>query len=58
MTAASVALLVEDNEKYSDITYDTIMSNLLPQDFVMSGSGFTEGVMLEDLLGHRTGMAA
>ncbi|CAG7959491.1 unnamed protein product [Penicillium salamii] len=58
MTAASVALLVGDNERYPDITYDAIMSNLLPEDFVMSSSELTEGVMVEDLLSHRTGMAA
>lgn len=57
MTAASIALLVEDNEKYPDIHYDTIMSTLLPEDFVMSDPSFTESVTVEDLLSHRTGMA-
>jgi len=57
LTAASIALLVEDNEEYPEIQYDAIMSSLLPEDFVISGSGFTEGVTIEDLLSHRTGMA-
>jgi CubicO group peptidase (beta-lactamase class C family) len=56
LTAASIALLVED-EAYPEIQYDAIMSSLIPEDFVMSGSGFTEGVTVEDLLSHRTGMA-
>jgi CubicO group peptidase (beta-lactamase class C family) len=57
LTAASIALLVEDNEEYPEVQYDTLISSLLPEDFVMSGSGFTEGVTVEDLLSHRTGMA-
>lgn len=57
LTAASIALLIDDNEKYPDIQYDTIMSTLLPEDFVMSDPSFTESVTVEDLLGHRTGMA-
>src|ERR1700712_157272 len=40
MTAASVALLVHDNGNYPDIQYDTIMSNLLPGDFVISALGY------------------
>lgn len=57
LTAASIALLVEENEEYPEVQYDTLMSTLLPEDFVMSGSGFTEGVTVEDLLSHRTGAA-
>jgi CubicO group peptidase (beta-lactamase class C family) len=57
LTAASVALLVADNENYPEMQYDTSMSSLLPDDFVMSGVGYTEGVTVEDILSHRTGMA-
>ncbi|KAJ5348051.1 uncharacterized protein N7506_001304 [Penicillium brevicompactum] len=57
ITAASVAILVEDNEDYHEIKYDALMSNLLPEDFVMSCPGHSKGVMVEDLLSHRTGMA-
>ncbi|KAJ8131382.1 hypothetical protein O1611_g2241 [Lasiodiplodia mahajangana] len=56
MTAASVALLVRDNDKYPDVQYDSIVSSLLPGDFVMPGQGYTEGVSIDDILGHRTGM--
>ncbi|KAI0539410.1 beta-lactamase family protein [Xylaria digitata] len=56
LTAASVGLLVRDNDKYPDVQYDAIMSKLLPEDFVMSGQGYTEGVTVEDILSHRTGL--
>ncbi|KAF2964176.1 hypothetical protein GQX73_g9404 [Xylaria multiplex] len=56
LTAASVGLLVRDNDKYPDVQYETIMSKLLPEDFVMSGQGYTEGVTVEDILSHRTGL--
>lgn len=58
LTAASVGLLVNDDEKYHDVQYDTAMSSLLPDDFVMSGEGYTEGVTVEDILSHRSGMAS
>jgi CubicO group peptidase (beta-lactamase class C family) len=56
LTAASVALLVDD-EKYPDIKYEAEMAKLLPGDFVMPGQGY-EGVTLEDILSHRTGLAS
>jgi CubicO group peptidase (beta-lactamase class C family) len=56
LTAASVGLLVHDNEKYPDVQYEAIVSRLLPGDFVMPGTGYTESVTVEDLLSHRTGM--
>jgi CubicO group peptidase (beta-lactamase class C family) len=58
LTAASVGLLVQDNENYPEVQYDATMSSLLPDDFVMSGVGYTEGVTVDDILSHRTGMAA
>lgn len=58
LTAASVALLVSDNEKHPEVQYEATMSSLLPDDFVMPGKEYTEGVMLDDILSHRTGMAS
>lgn len=55
LTAASVGLLVDD-DKYPHIQYGAVMSKLLPEDFVMPGEGYTEGVTVEDMLSHRTGM--
>ncbi|KAI8634286.1 beta-lactamase family protein [Xylariaceae sp. FL1651] len=56
LTAASVGLLVHDNERYPEVQYEATMSSLLPEDFVMPGKGYTEGVTVEDILSHRTGM--
>ncbi|KAL7794413.1 beta-lactamase/transpeptidase-like protein [Trichoderma ceciliae] len=55
LTAASVALLVAD-DRYPEITYEAEMAKLLPGDFVMPGQGY-EGVTVEDILSHRSGMA-
>lgn len=57
LTAASVGLLVHDDKKYPEVQYEATMSSLLPDDFVMSGEGYTGGVTVEDVLSHRTGMA-
>jgi CubicO group peptidase (beta-lactamase class C family) len=57
LTAAAVALLVDDNDKYPLVQYETPMSNLLPDDFVTPGKNHVD-VTLEDILSHRTGMAA
>lgn len=56
LTAASVALLVEDDENYPHIKYTTPMSTLLPDDFIMSDAQYTKEVTVEDVLSHRTGM--
>ncbi|RJE17487.1 hypothetical protein PHISCL_10175 [Aspergillus sclerotialis] len=55
LTAASVALLVDDKE-HPKVQYDALMSDLLPDDFVMSEKSYTEGITVEDILSHRTGM--
>jgi CubicO group peptidase (beta-lactamase class C family) len=57
LTAAAVGILVADNDKYPEVQYEAAMSSLLPDDFVMQGVGYTEGVTVEDVLSHRTGMA-
>jgi CubicO group peptidase (beta-lactamase class C family) len=57
LTAASIGLLVADDENYPEVRYETVMSSLLPEDFVMPGTGYTEGVTVEDILSHRSGMA-
>lgn len=57
LTAASVALLVSDDVNYPDVKYDAPMAALLPDDFVMPGNDHND-VTVEDILSHRTGMAA
>ena len=56
LTAASIALLVEDDD-HPDVKYDAKMSDLLPGNFEMPGEEH-KGVTLDDLLGHRTGLAS
>ncbi|XWW98693.1 hypothetical protein V2A60_006695 [Cordyceps javanica] len=56
MTAASVALLVEDDERYPAVRYDAVVSELLPGDFVMPTEALTKEVTVDDILSHRTGM--
>ncbi|KAI0106037.1 beta-lactamase family protein [Daldinia grandis] len=57
LTAAAVALLIDDDEKYPEVQYEAVMSQLLPDDFVMPSAGYTENVTVEDILSHRSGMA-
>ena len=56
LTAASVALLVVDDENYPQVKWDTPMSKLLPTEFVMSSRQYTQDVTVEDILSHRTGL--
>lgn len=58
LTAASVALLVDDDVKYPEVQWEATMSSLLPDDFVMSTAAHTKGVTVEDVLSHRTGLAS
>ncbi|KAF5246169.1 hypothetical protein FANTH_6936 [Fusarium anthophilum] len=55
LTAAAIALLVKDNN-FPEVQYDSIVSELLPEDFVMSDELHTNTVTIDDLLGHHTGM--
>jgi len=56
MTAAAVALLVEDDETYPHIQWDIPVHKLLPEDFVMKEREYTEGVTVEDIVSHRSGL--
>lgn len=55
LTAASVGLLAIDDLNYPQLQWDTPMSELLPEDFIMSGDGYTKQVTVEDILSHRSG---
>ncbi|GAB7325825.1 hypothetical protein MBLNU13_g09905t1 [Cladosporium sp. NU13] len=57
LTAASVALLVEDNENFPEVQWKTPLHELLPEDFAMPTPELTKRVTVEDVLSHRTGMA-
>jgi CubicO group peptidase (beta-lactamase class C family) len=56
LTAAAVGLLVDDHENFPEVDYEATMSSLLPEDFVLSEAEYTEGVTLEDILSHRSGI--
>ncbi|KAM5463511.1 hypothetical protein MauCBS54593_007505 [Microsporum audouinii] len=55
LTATAVALLVRDNENYPQVQFDSAMSSLLPDDFVMCGDNHKD-VTVEDILTHQTGI--
>ncbi|KAM0244935.1 hypothetical protein ACHAP5_005842 [Fusarium lateritium] len=55
LTGAAIELLVADDE-FPEIQYDALMSELLPDDFVLFEESYTKVVTIDDLLGHRTGM--
>lgn len=55
LTAASVGLLAVDDFQHPQLYWDTPMSYLLPEDFVMSGDVYTNQVSVEDILSHRSG---
>lgn len=55
LTAASVGLLVDD-EFYDHVQWDSKMSDLLPEDFVMAEDSYTKDVTVEDILSHRSGL--
>lgn len=57
LTAASVALLVEDDENYPEVQWDTPLHDLLPEDFVMPTPELNKRITIVDVLSHRTGMA-
>lgn len=55
-TAAAAAVLVED-EKHGDITWESRMCDLIPDDFTLADEYVTKNATLEDCLSHRTGIA-
>ena len=55
-TAASIELLVQDDDKFPEVKYDALMSELLGDDFVMPESSYTNQVTLDDIVSHRSGM--
>ncbi|KAH8700965.1 beta-lactamase/transpeptidase-like protein [Talaromyces proteolyticus] len=55
-TSAIMATLVEDNETYPHVQWDTPISDLIRDDFVLENSYATEHVTIEDALSHRTGL--
>jgi len=55
-TAAAISLLVDDNQKYPDVQWNTPVSSLIRDDFLLSDPRYTEEVTVEDILSHRSGL--
>lgn len=55
-TAAALALLVYDNEKYPQVQWTTKVNELIRDDFVLQDSWATDNLTIEDILSHRTGL--
>jgi CubicO group peptidase (beta-lactamase class C family) len=51
-----MSLLVDDNEKYPQVQWDTPVSQLIRDDFVLEDEYVTNHVTVEDTLTHRTGL--
>ncbi|TVY34820.1 Protein flp, partial [Lachnellula subtilissima] len=56
-TAAAMALLISSSD-YTGLSWDTPISSLIREDFVLPDLYSTEHVTIEDALSHRTGMPA
>lgn len=56
-TAAAISLLVDDNINFKNVQWSTPLSELIPDDFVLT-DGATRIVTVEDALSHRSGMPA
>lgn len=57
LTSLAVALLVENEHEFSTkVQWDSLMSSLLPDDFVLSTAEATNVIIVEDVLSHRTGL--
>ncbi|KAH8648644.1 beta-lactamase/transpeptidase-like protein [Xylariales sp. PMI_506] len=54
-TAAAMSLLVDDDQDFPHVQWTTPMSQLLPDDFVLSDDWATKHITIEDALSHRTG---
>jgi len=55
-TAATLSLLVDDNDEYSQVQWETPISQLIRDDFVLEDDYYTNHITIEDALSHRTGM--
>ncbi|KAJ5820097.1 Peptidase S12 Pab87-related C-terminal [Penicillium riverlandense] len=57
-TAAATSMAIQDSKATaSPFDWDTPMSALIPEDFVLADDYYTKNVTIEDLLSHRSGMA-
>lgn len=57
LTAAAVAIMASDDDRYPQVQFDAAMSSLLPGEFVLPGDSHSK-VTVGDVLSHQTGMPA
>ncbi|KAK0618920.1 beta-lactamase/transpeptidase-like protein [Immersiella caudata] len=57
-TAAAMSQIVDDNDKFPHVQWDTPISSLLRDEFVLSDPWATEHITIRDALSHRTGYPA
>ncbi len=55
-TAAVMSLIVDDDDLYAGIQWDTPVSKIIRDDFVLEEDYFTTHITIEDILTHRSGM--
>ncbi|OKL62779.1 hypothetical protein UA08_01859 [Talaromyces atroroseus] len=55
-TGAMMGMLVEDNDTYPQVQWDTPVSQLIRDDFVLSDEYATQHITIEDILSHRSGL--
>ncbi|KAI9826733.1 MAG: hypothetical protein M1819_007278 [Sarea resinae] len=55
-TAAIMSLLVDDNHHHPEVQWDTPISQLIRDDFVLQDEYATNHITIEDALSHRTGL--
>ncbi|KAL1966586.1 hypothetical protein VTN77DRAFT_3997 [Rasamsonia byssochlamydoides] len=55
-TAAAISLLVDDNENFPEIQWDTPIHRIIPEDFVLNDDWYTTHVTIADALSHRSGI--
>jgi CubicO group peptidase (beta-lactamase class C family) len=51
-----MSLLVDDNEKFPAVQWDTPINQLIRDDFVLEDDYYTNHITIEDSLSHRSGM--
>jgi len=54
--AAVMSLLVYDNENYPQVQWNTLIHQLIPEDFVLENEYATTHTTIEDALSHRSGL--
>ncbi|KAL2815856.1 putative penicillin-binding protein [Aspergillus cavernicola] len=55
-TSAAISLLMDDNNNFPQIQWNTPIHTLLPSDFTLSNPSLTSQITITDMLSHRSGL--